>query len=70
MKKVHCQKGLKLRGQCSREKNNYNVMILLSDALRVDALSVDAKNQVVVDKSLNHFMKNPSYLTSPSLRAI
>ena len=51
------------------KKSNYNVLILLSDALRMDALSVDLKNQVVVDKSLKSFYEKSlvfNFTVSPS----
>ena len=58
-KKSIAQKDLKNIRTSSLEKSNYNVIILLSDALRMDALSVDKENRVVVDKSLQSFYEDP-----------
>ena len=69
-KKSIAQKDSKTtKGKVVAKKSNYNVMILLSDALRMDALSVDKENKTVVDKSLQSFYESSlvfNFTVSPS----
>tara|TARA_B100000925_G_C22001998_1_gene471777 strand:+ start:1079 stop:2839 length:1761 start_codon:yes stop_codon:yes gene_type:complete len=69
-KKSIAQKDLKTaKGKVVAKKSNYNVIILLSDALRMDALSVAKENKTVVDKSLQSFYEGSlvfNFTVSPS----
>lgn len=69
-KKSIAQKDSKTtKSKAVAKKSNYNVIILLSDALRMDALSIDLKNKIAVDKSLQSFYENSlvfNFTVSPS----